>query len=277
LSDAVNFLSEVILKPTFESVQVEALKSTVYNNSANMDPYKNTLQMVHYTAFRDHYLGQPSTGIRENTYSITSDQVKQFHNQFYVGENIVVSGAGEIDSTQLNELVNKHFGNVRASVEGQVANKEQPFLTPSLMFQRDDEIPNTSVGAAFLAPSWNDPDFFAMHYFTRIIGEYRVDKYTGAHLNSAHLQYNTFHNALGSYPDIILHKPFYIPYSDTGLMGNFIFGNEIFNREMLLMTQNMLSCYAHQVIYFFISDQSSRSLQSQKQLLEQSFGKKQSN
>lgn len=118
MSDAVNFLSEVILKPTYESVQVEALKSTVYNNAANMDPYKNTLQMVHYTAFRDHYLGQPSTGIRENTYSISADQVKQFHDQFYVGENIVVSGAGEIDSAQLNDLVNKHFGNVRASVEG---------------------------------------------------------------------------------------------------------------------------------------------------------------
>ncbi len=87
-----------------------------------------------------------------------------------------------------------------------------------------------------------------MNYFTKIIGEYRVDKYTGAHLNSAHLQYNTFHNAIGSYPDIILHKPFYIPYSDTGLIGNFIFGNEIFNREMLLMTQNMLSCYAQFVI-----------------------------
>jgi processing peptidase subunit beta len=103
-----------------------------------MDPFKNTLQMVHYTAFRDHYLGQPSTGIRENTYSITSDQVKQFHNQFYVGENIVVSGAGEIDSTQFNDLVNQHFGSARASVEGQVTNKEQPYLTPSLMFQRDD-------------------------------------------------------------------------------------------------------------------------------------------
>lgn len=76
-----------------------------------------------------------------------------------------------------------------------------------------------------MGPSWNDPDFFAMHYFTRIIGDYRVDKFTGAHLNATHLQYNTFHNTLGSYPDIILHKPFYIPYSDTGLIGNFIFGN----------------------------------------------------
>jgi len=138
LGEAISFLSEVILKPTFESVQVEALKSSIYKNASTMDPFKNTLQMVHYTAFRDHYLGQPSTGIRENTYSITSDQVKQFHNQFYVGENIVVSGAGEIDSTQFNDLVNQHFGSVRASVEGQVANKEQPYLTPSLMFQRDD-------------------------------------------------------------------------------------------------------------------------------------------
>lgn len=66
-----------------------------------MDPFNNTLQMVHYTAFRDHYLGQPSTGIRENTYSISAEQVKQFHNQFYVGENIVISGAGDINATQL--------------------------------------------------------------------------------------------------------------------------------------------------------------------------------
>ena len=115
MSEAVSFLSEVILKPTYENVQVEALKSTVYNNGATMDPFTNTLQMVHYTAFRDHYLGQPNTGIRENTYSITADQVKQFHNQFYVGENIVVSGAGEINSSQFNELVNQHFGSARPS------------------------------------------------------------------------------------------------------------------------------------------------------------------
>ena len=80
---------------------------------------------------------------------------------------------------------------------GEVANKEQPFFTPSLMFQRDDEIPNMTVAVGFLAPSFNDPDFFAMSYFRRILGEYRVDKYTGAHLNASHLQYNTMHRELG--------------------------------------------------------------------------------
>lgn len=40
-------------------------------------------------------------GIRDNIYSITPEHIKQFHEQFYVGENIIVSGAGEIQSSAL--------------------------------------------------------------------------------------------------------------------------------------------------------------------------------
>jgi processing peptidase subunit beta len=47
------------------------------------------------------------------------------------------------------------------------------------MFQRDDELYNTCFAVAFEAPSWNDPDYFAMNYFKRIIGEWRCDKYNG--------------------------------------------------------------------------------------------------
>lgn len=106
---------------------------------------------------------------------------------------------------------------------------------------------NTCFSVAFEAPSWNDPDYFAMDYFKRIIGEYRCDKFTGEHLNSAHLQYNSFHTYLGNYPDMILHKPFYLPYSDTGLFGNFIYGNEMYTPEMSVVTQNQMSLYAQYV------------------------------
>jgi processing peptidase subunit beta len=106
---------------------------------------------------------------------------------------------------------------------------------------------NSAFAIAFEAPSWNDPDFFAMQYFKRIIGEYRCDKFTGEHLNSAHLQYNSFHTYLGNYPDMILHQPFYFPYSDTGLFGNFIYGNEMYTPEMSVVTQNQMSIYAQYV------------------------------
>ena len=115
------------------------------------------------------------------------------------------------------------------------------------MFQRDDEIYNTTVAVGFAAPGWNDPDFFAMNYFKRILGDYRIDKYTGAHLNTSHLQYNRMHSELGEYPDIITQKPFFFSYSDTGLFGNFMFGNEVFNKELLFLSQYILSAYAQNV------------------------------
>jgi processing peptidase subunit beta len=93
------------------------------------------------------------------------------------------------------------------------------------MYQRDDELPNSTFASCFIAPGWNHPDFFAMNFFKRVIGEYRVDKYTGANLNTPKLQYNSFHTDLGNYADIIMHKPFYFSYSDAGLFGNFFFGN----------------------------------------------------
>jgi len=36
------------------------------------------------------------------------------------------------------------------------------------------------------------------------------------------------HSELGNYPDISLHKCDYIPYSDTGLFGSYLMGNEAF-------------------------------------------------
>jgi mitochondrial-processing peptidase subunit beta len=246
----VELLGQVVLQPAFDSVRVEALKATIHKNASSMDPFTISTESAHYTAFRDHYLGQPASGIKDVVYSITADQVKQFHQAHYVGKNIVVSGAGNINADSLNSEVSNHFGAVPASRSTEVPNADQPYFTPSLLYQRDDEMLNTAFSVAFEAPSWNDPDFFAMNYFKRIIGEYRCDKFTGDHLNSPHLQYNSFHTYLGNNPDLILHKPFYFAYSDTGLFGNFIYGNEMYSQEMSVITQNQMSVYAQYVSHF---------------------------
>ena len=120
---------------------------------------------------------------------------------------------------------------------------------------------NTAFAVAFEAPSWNYPDYFAMQYFKRIIGEYRCDKFTGEHLNSAHLQYNSFHTYLGNYPDMILHQPFYFAYSDTGLFGNFIYGNEMYSPEMAVVTQNQMSIYAQYVAFSLLRSINLKSLE----------------
>lgn len=138
LKQAVELLSQVVLHPTFDPVQVEALKATLHKNASPMDPYTISTESVHYTAYRDHFLGQPSAGIRDVVYSITPEQVKQFHQAHYVGKNIVISGAGNISADALNAEVSDHFGSLPASRTSEVPNSDQPYFTPSLLYQRDD-------------------------------------------------------------------------------------------------------------------------------------------
>jgi len=64
--------------------------------------------------------------------------VKEYHNNFYVGQNIVVSGAGSIDAKALVNEVSSKFGAVPASRISVTPNSDKPYFTPSLLYQRDD-------------------------------------------------------------------------------------------------------------------------------------------
>jgi len=53
------------------------------------------------------------------------------------------------------------------------------------MFMRDDEMANVNMGVFFSAPTFKDPEYFAMKLIQQLLGEYQANKYTGAHLNSS--------------------------------------------------------------------------------------------
>lgn len=121
---------------------------------------------------------------------------------------------------------------------------DKPYFTPSTLFMRDDEMVNVNFGVFFNAPTYKDKEFFAMHMLQAIMGEYRADRYTGAHLNHPSRQYNLMHEHLGSHPDITLHKTFYFPYQDTALFGSYLFGNEVFAQQMMFLSQFILTEYS---------------------------------
>jgi predicted Zn-dependent peptidase len=76
--------------------------------------------------------------VRDVVYSITPEQVREYHNQHYVGRNIVVSGAGNLDGKALTTEVGTHFGSAPAFRVSEVPNSDKPYFTPSLIYQRDD-------------------------------------------------------------------------------------------------------------------------------------------
>jgi hypothetical protein len=53
------------------------------------------------------------------------------------------------------------------------------------MYMRDDEMANVNLGVFFKAPTWKDPEYFALKLIQYLLGEYQANKYTGAHLNTS--------------------------------------------------------------------------------------------
>ncbi len=88
--------------------------------------------------------------------------MRRFHKQFYVGSNIVVSAAGNVNADKFVDYVSSTFGTLQSNGSGDIKNTEQPYFTPSLMFLRDDELANVSTGVALLAPGYTHPDFYGM-------------------------------------------------------------------------------------------------------------------
>lgn len=52
LAQAVELLSQIVLQPTYEATEHEALKVGVHARASPMDPYTISTESVHYTAYR---------------------------------------------------------------------------------------------------------------------------------------------------------------------------------------------------------------------------------
>lgn len=121
-------------------------------------------------------------------------------------------------------------------------NTDKPIYTPSCTMMRDDEFYNCGVGVFYDAPSWHHEDYYAFLLLERILGSYSLDRNGPGHLNDPGKQYSMFEGYLSSLADVTKGNAIYSPYKDCGLFGTYIYGNEVFARQMTY-TGIMLPAY----------------------------------
>lgn len=246
VSAAVELFSDMMQNSTYTPQQVDAEREGVLRSIVELqrDQMETTLESLWYTSYRDHQMGQPTRGSRDNVGNITSEAIQAFAESNCVGNNLVVVASGDCGEADILGSVERSFRSMVQS-SGELANTEKPIYTPSLMFMRDDEMANMNVSVFFNAPSWTNEDYWAFLLINRLMGEYREDRHTGMNLNAVDRQYSTWHKMLGSNPDISIAKSFYMPQSDGGLWGNYLHGNEVHGAQMCFGSQNCVSEFAY--------------------------------
>ena len=109
---------------------------------------------------------------------------------------------------------------------------------------RDDDMVNSNIGVFYDAPGIKDPDYYSFLLLKYMFGQYRIDKHA-EHLNDVKKQYNSMHALLGDLVDVTRSDSHYFAYSDCGIWGNYLFGNEVFTRQMNYCGVCLPTIYAH--------------------------------
>jgi len=86
---ALCLFSDMLQNSQFNAQQVEAEREVVTRSQMELsrDQLETTLENLYYTSFRDHQMGQPVRGIRENVNNITQNDLNEWVNNFCVGKN----------------------------------------------------------------------------------------------------------------------------------------------------------------------------------------------
>jgi processing peptidase subunit beta len=112
---------------------------------------------------------------------------------------------------------------------------------------RDDELYNAGVGVFYDAPSWHHEDYYTFMLLERVLGNYQMDRNGVAHLNDTSKQYSMLEGWVGSLPDVQKAVGIYSPYRDCGLFGTFLYGNEVFVRQMTYTGIFIPASYGHYI------------------------------
>jgi zinc protease len=75
-------------------------------------PYGRLSEIIYDNTFATHPYKHPTIGSMADLEAATVDDVREFHNTFYVPENAVVTIVGDFDTAQTTQLINQYFARV---------------------------------------------------------------------------------------------------------------------------------------------------------------------
>ena len=169
----LDLMSDMVENPTFPQDELAKYKSRQLADleQERANPDFLGMERFHRVLYRDF----PAAVIAPTPASVkavTSDQIKQFHDHYYVPNNAILGVAGDVQAKQVMALVEKYLG----------AWKKQPVSEPKLaalpapapakvyLVDRPGSV-QTDIVAGNFALRRTDPDFIPLRVMNRILGE----------------------------------------------------------------------------------------------------------
>lgn len=238
----IEFLSDILLNSKYDHDLIERERSTIETEllECQKEEFETVLENSHMTAFEGSSIARPILGLVQNIKSVTRQQIVDFHDQNYTGENLLFVVSGNVKHADLTQSVQKHFGKMQKTKKitdlELLKNLERPKFVPRVSFIDGPE-GSLKIGMFWEAPCWSEPDYVAFLILQRIVGDYEQMDFKLSEKKTSLSEVATF---LSDQEKIRKLKTGFTPYRNAGLFGCFIEGEESAGIEMVTFLRSYM-------------------------------------
>jgi len=111
LETALDVMGDMLLAPTFDADELNSEREVVLEEIAMYEDSFHDLahDLIAGAVFSDHPLGRPVIGTTEAVNAIDTAMVRDYHANRYVGSNIVIAAAGNLEHEPLVHAIQQRF------------------------------------------------------------------------------------------------------------------------------------------------------------------------
>ena len=166
---AVELLSDIVLRPAFSAEEVEREKKVILEEIKMVEDTPDDLVHELFTQhfWEGHALGRPILGSKETVESFTAESLLQYFRGAYVGRNMIISAAGNLEHAKVRELVEAAFGGVPA--DGEPLGGGAPRVVPQVV-TRTKELEQSHLCLGTNSYPQNHDDRYVSYIMNTVLG-----------------------------------------------------------------------------------------------------------
>jgi zinc protease len=167
--------SERLLHPVIDSIGIATQKDVVteeMKQTRDNQPYGRILTETIKRAFTVHPYKSDVLGKDEHIRKATNEDIRSFHDMYYVPDNAVLVITGDFDIGETKELVELYFGDISRSADPIIRpGAVEPMRTQELRDTVYDKIQLPALIQAYHIPAQGTEDYYAVQMLGTLLSQ----------------------------------------------------------------------------------------------------------
>ena len=181
---AMDLVADVIRNPAFSPEEIERQREQAVSalRVSAEDPAYVASTLFDRLVYGFHPYGKPGSGTAQSLQRVTQDDLRTFHRQYFVPNNMILAIVGDITSEEAFSAAEKVFGSwPRADVPASKAVEPPPPTRRLIIIDKPDAV-QTEIRVGQIAIQRKHPEYLAFDVAVKILDR------KSTRLNSSHRQ-----------------------------------------------------------------------------------------